>query len=99
MKHSRNSTSRNVFARLGFSAGEAENLKVRSTLMTSLTTLIAERGLTQKEAAKMLGVTQPRISDLVCGKIDRFSVDMLILMLTAAGAEVRVSVKRTKAMA
>lgn len=99
MTRSSRRTNTNVFAQLGFSAGEAENLKVRSSLMTQITTLIAERGMTQEEAAQMLGVTQPRISDLKRGKLDRFSIDMLILMLTTAGAEVRVSVKRPKAIA
>lgn len=99
MKQSRSRTNSNVFEQLGFSAEEAENLKVRSSLMTQLTKLIAERGLTQEEAAQMLGVTQPRISDLKRGKIERFSIDMLILMLTAAGAEVKVSVRRPRAIA
>jgi predicted XRE-type DNA-binding protein len=99
MTRSSRRTNTNVFAQLGFSSGEAENLKVRSSLMTQLTTLIAERGMTQEEAAQMLGVTQPRISDLKRGKLERFSIDMLILMLTAAGAEVRVSVKRPKKIA
>lgn len=81
-------SSENVFADLGFSAEEAENLKVRADLMIELTQLIESRGLTQAAAAKLLGVTQPRISDLVRGKIDRFSVDTLIAMLGHAGASV-----------
>lgn len=99
MKQSHRRASSNVFEQLGFSAEEAENLKVRSSLMTQLTKLIADRGMTQEQAAQMLGVTQPRISDLKRGKIERFSIDMLILMLTAAGAEVKVLVKRPKAIA
>lgn len=81
-------SSGNVFTDLGFSAEEAQNLKVRSDLMIELTKLIEARGLTQAAAAKLLGVTQPRISDLVRGKIDRFSVDSLIEMLGHAGASV-----------
>lgn len=81
-------SSGNVFADLGFSAEEAQNLKVRSDLMIELTKLIDARGLTQAAAAKLLGVTQPRISDLVRGKINRFSVDSLIEMLGHAGATV-----------
>jgi predicted XRE-type DNA-binding protein len=92
-------TTGNVFADLGFSAEEAENLKVRADLMVALTKLIESRGLTQAAAAKLLGVSQPRISDLVRGKIDRFSVDMLISMLGAAGAHVTVSVRRARAIA
>jgi len=81
-------SSGNVFTDLGFSAEEAQNLKVRSDLMIELTKLIEARELTQAAAAKLLGVTQPRISDLVRGKIDRFSVDSLIEMLGHAGASV-----------
>ncbi len=92
-------TTGNVFADLGFSAEEAENLKVRADLMVALTKLIEARGLTQAAAAKLLGVSQPRVSDLVRGKIDRFSIDMLIAMLGAAGAQVTVSVRRARAIA
>lgn len=81
-------SSGNVFTDLGFSPEEAQNLKVRSDLMIELAKLIEARGLTQAAAAKLLGVTQPRISDLVRGKIDRFSVDSLIEMLGHAGASV-----------
>ena len=81
-------SSGNVFADLGFGVEEAQNLKIRSDLMIELTKLIEARGLTQTAAAQLLGVTQPRISDLVRGKIDRFSVDSLIEMLGHAGATV-----------
>lgn len=81
-------SSGNVFTDLGFSPEEAQNLKVRSDLMIELSKLIEARGLTQVAAAKLLGVTQPRISDLVRGKIHRFSVDTLIEMLGHAGATV-----------
>lgn len=89
----------NVFADLGFAAEEAEHLKVRADLMIALTKLIDARGLSQAEAAKLLGVSQPRISDLVRGKIDKFSADTLISMLAAAGAQVSVSVRRGRAIA
>jgi predicted XRE-type DNA-binding protein len=79
-------SSGNVFTDLGFGVEEAQNLKIRSDLMIELTKLIEAKGLTQAAAAKLLGVTQPRISDLVRGKIDRFSVDSLIAMLGHAGA-------------
>lgn len=79
-------SSGNVFSDLGFSAEEAENLKIRADLMIELTNLIEAQGFTQAAAAKLLGVTQPRISDLMRGKIDRFSVDSLIEMLGHAGA-------------
>jgi predicted XRE-type DNA-binding protein len=68
-------SSGNVFQDLGFAGEEAENLRVRADLMIALSELIEERGLTQAQAAQLLGVSQPRVSDLVRGKIDRFSVD------------------------
>ena len=84
----------NVFSDLGFGEDEAENLKVRADLMIELTKLIEAQELTQAAAAKLLGVTQPRISDLMRGKIDRFSIDSLIEMLGRAGACVSVVVTR-----
>ena len=85
-------SSGNVFKDLGFGEDEAENLKVRADLMIELTKLIEAQGLTQGAAAELLGVTQPRVSDLVRGKIDRFSVDSLIEMLGHAGARVSIVV-------
>lgn len=82
----------NVFRDLGFSPDEAEHLKIRADLMIELTKLIHARGLTQAKAARLLGVSQPRISDLVRGKLDRFSIDSLIEMLGHAGARVAVRV-------
>ena len=76
----------NVFSDLGFGEDEAENLKIRADLMIELSRLIEAQGLTQVAAAELLGVTQPRVSDLMRGKIDRFSVDSLIEMLGHAGA-------------
>jgi predicted XRE-type DNA-binding protein len=76
----------NVFKDLGFGDDEAENLKIRADLMIELTRLIEAQELTQTAAAELLGVTQPRVSDLIRGKIDRFSVDTLIEMLGHAGA-------------
>ena len=81
-------SSGNVFTDLGFESEEALNLKVRSDLMIEISKLIEERGLTQAAAAELLQVTQPRISDLVRGKIERFSVDSLIAMLGHAGAKI-----------
>ena len=99
MKPKPRPSPRTVFADLGFSPVEAENLKVRAELMVALTKLIESRGLTQSAAAQLFGVSQPRVSDLVRGKIDRFSVDMLIAMLGAAGAHVTVTVRRARASA
>lgn len=92
-------SSGNVFRDLGFSDDEAENLRVRSELMISLAKLIEDRGLNQAQAAKLLGVSQPRISDLVGGKIQLFSVDSLIEMLGHAGAHVSVTVKQRRKVA
>jgi predicted XRE-type DNA-binding protein len=89
----------NVFADLGFDAEEAENLKVRADLMIELSKLIEAQELTQAAAAKLLGVTQPRVSDLLRGKIDRFSVDGLIEMLGRAGASVSLVVTRPSQVA
>lgn len=92
-------SSGNVFRDLGFSRQEAEHLKIRSDLMIRLTKLIETRRLTQARAARLFGVTQPRISDLVRGKIDRFSVDSLIKMLGNAGARITVVVKQRRRVA
>ena len=86
-------SSGNVFIDLGFPAEEAENLRIRSDLMCQVIHVIESRSLTQKEAADLFGVTQPRVSDLVCGKGDLFSIDMLVKMLAAAGIRVSLTVE------
>jgi predicted XRE-type DNA-binding protein len=73
---------------------QAENLKLRSSLMLALKRQIEREGLSQTEAAKVFGVTQPRISDLMRGKIELFGIDMLVNMLAAAGLRVRLQVKK-----
>lgn len=90
-------SSSNIFRDLGFKADEAENLKLRAMLMVELEKHIRDKRLTQKRAAEQLGVTQPRISDLMRGKIGLFSVDTLITMLTHAGLKVDVKVTRSAA--
>ena len=87
-------SSGNVFTDLGFPKGEAAHLLIRADLMIQLKALIEERGLTQKSAAEALGVTQPRISDLVRGRIDLFSIDTLVEMLTHLGVAVTLTTKR-----
>jgi predicted XRE-type DNA-binding protein len=87
----------NVFRDLGFGPEEAASLKVRAMLMTELEKHIRSKHLTQKQAAERFGVTQPRISDLMRGKISLFSVDTLITMLTHAGLKVDVRVRRSAA--
>ena len=83
----------NVFRDLGFAEEEAEHLRLRSLLMIEIRKLIAARGLTQKQAAALFGVTQPRVSDLVRGKIALFSLDTLVDMLAHAGARVELVVE------
>ncbi len=63
----------------------AASMKARSTLMMELSSYIEKQGLTQAQAATLLGVTQPRVSDLMRGKINLFSLDMLLNMATTAG--------------
>ena len=74
--------------------GQAENMKLRSRLMMALRDHIAQEGLSQAAAAKLLGVTQPRVSDLVRGKIDLFSLDTLVNMLAAAGLHIELQVAK-----
>lgn len=72
---------------------EAENMKLRSQLMTQLTDHIARTGLSQTEAAKLFCVTQPRISDLMRGKINLFGIDALVNMAAAAGLKVEIQLR------
>lgn len=83
-------SSGKVFADLGFGEGEAERLRIRSSLLIAIRKLIESRGLTQADAAKLFGVTQPRISKLVRGKIDLFRNDTLVDMLARGGIHVDV---------
>jgi predicted XRE-type DNA-binding protein len=89
-------SSRNVFRDVGFSREEAEHLSVRADLLIQLQKVIAARGLRQVEIAKILHVTQPRVSDLLRGRIDLFSTDSLIDMLARLGAVVRLVVRQPR---
>jgi predicted XRE-type DNA-binding protein len=84
----------NVFADLGYARGEAKNLKLRSDLMSALERIISD--MTQVEAAALLGVTQPRVSDLKSGRIGSFTIDALVNMLAHAGVETRLVIKPPK---
>ena len=86
-------SSGNVFRDLGFGPAEATNLRIRSSLMIQVRQLIKERRLTQVAAARLFGVSQPRMSDLVRGKIDLFSIDALVKMLANAGVGVTISIR------
>jgi predicted XRE-type DNA-binding protein len=73
---------------------EAANLKTRAELMIAVADYIRAKKLTQAAAAKVFGVSQPRVSDLMRGKIDLFSVDTLVNMLAAAGVRVELRLKK-----
>ena len=72
---------------------QAENLKLRSAMMIALKNHIKRQGLSQAEAAALLGVTQPRISDLLRGKIDLFGLDTLVNMVAEAGMHIDLKIR------
>lgn len=78
MKRSTSKSSGNIFVDLGFEPAEAAVLQMRADLMSDLRRYIEKSGLSQAEAAKQLGVAQSRVSDLVQGKWEKFSLEMLI---------------------
>ena len=84
--------SSNVFEDLGFAPEEALNLKIRADLMLNIRRFIQSQGWTQKQAALFFGETQPRISDLMNGDIERFSIDKLVVMLAKAGMDMKFEV-------
>ncbi len=88
-----------VFREIGFPPEEAENLRIRSELMIQVRKILEARKRTQARAAKLFGVSQPRISDLVRGRIELFSIDGLVNMLAHAGVRVSVVVKRSRRVA
>ena len=75
---------------------QAENMRLRSDLMMALQKRIAQLKLTQEQAAELLGVTQPRVSDLMRGKISLFALDILVNMATAAGLHVEMRITKMK---
>ena len=85
-------SSGNIFIDLGYSPDEAAILQMRADLMADLRKWIKAKRLTQAKAAGILGVTQSRISDLIRGKWERFSLEMLITLATKAG--MRVTLKK-----
>ena len=82
----------NVWEAIEDTPGQAENMKLRSVLMMALKDHIARMELSQSEAAKLLGVTQPRISDLMRGKIELFGLDTLVNMIGAAGLHIEMRI-------
>lgn len=92
-KESVTESSGNVFVDLGFSAGESTLLAMRAELMARLRDTIKQRGWTQQEAAEKLGIGQSRVSDLMRGKWEKFSLDMLITLTTRTGQHVELVVE------
>ncbi|HXK06787.1 MAG TPA: helix-turn-helix transcriptional regulator [Verrucomicrobiae bacterium] len=93
MKRNR-SESDDVFEQLGFSPIEAANLRLRSVMMDAVIEEIERRSLTQAKAAKIMGITQPRVSNLMAGKLHLFSVDTLIALLAKLGLRVEMKVRK-----
>ena len=83
----------NVWDAIADTPEEAANLTLRSDLMDEIEAIVKKKGWTQKEAAKRCGVTQPRINDLLRGRISRFSLDALVNIASALGRKVRVSLE------
>jgi predicted XRE-type DNA-binding protein len=74
-------------------AEDSENMRLRSELMIALKERISRRAMTQAQAAKLFGVTQPRVSDLLRGKVNLFGLDALVKMATAAGLHVELRIR------
>jgi predicted XRE-type DNA-binding protein len=86
------SSSGNVFTDLGFDPGEAAVMGLRADLIARLRVLVQTEGWTQAQAAERFGIAQSRVSDLLRGKWDKFSLDMLITLATRAGRKVELAV-------
>jgi predicted XRE-type DNA-binding protein len=82
-----------VWDALGFSSQEAANLQTRSMLMIQIERIIKKNHWTQATAAKHCGVSQPRINDLLRGRIDKFSIDALVNMAACLGQRVHIQLK------
>ncbi|MDA8383638.1 MAG: XRE family transcriptional regulator [Betaproteobacteria bacterium] len=92
-KQSSGSRFASVWDAIEDTPAEAENMKLRSILMTALKDHLTRTGMSQVQAAKLLGVTQPRVSDLFRGKINLFGLDALVNMATAAGLHIEMHVQ------
>jgi len=86
--------SGNVFRDLGFGKAEADSLRLRAELMMRIEDFYRESGMTQAEAARALGLTQPRLNALLKGKIGLFGLDALVDIAARAGLNVRLVVKK-----
>ena len=86
--------SGNIFRDLGFPPGEAQNLIMRAELMIKIEQFVRKSGMTQKEAARLLEITQPRLNLLLKRKIELFSLDTLVDMVARAGMQVKLTVRK-----
>ena len=86
-------SSGNVFVDLGFAAEESAVLTMRAELMVSLRQIIEKKHWTQVEAAQHLGISQSRVSDLVRGKWEKFSLDMLVNLIARSGKKITLEVR------
>jgi len=93
MKKTKGEKFASVWDAIADTPAEAVNLRVRSELMDKITAVIQENGWTQTDAAKHCGVTQPRINDLLRGRISRFSLDALVNIAAALGKQVRIELE------
>jgi predicted XRE-type DNA-binding protein len=84
----------NVWFALEANEADAINMTLRSNLMTSIEKTVTQWDISQSEAAKRLGITRPRLNDLLRGKISKFSLDALTTLATRAGLSVHMSVKK-----
>jgi predicted XRE-type DNA-binding protein len=91
MKHA-SETYSNVWDALTDTPEEAENMKLRSALMLKIRNWVNAHEWTQAVAAKKLGITQPRLNDLLKGRISKFSLDALVNIAAAAGLHVQVEI-------
>lgn len=89
----------NIFLDIGFPPEEAANLKIRSDLMIEIIRTVRGRGLKQKKAAQLFGVSQPRISELMRGRIGEFTIDSLVNMLGHAGIRIDLTFRPIEAPA
>jgi len=81
-----------VFDAIADSPEEALNMKLRASLIRKIRAKVTSAGWTQKETAQQLGITQPRVSDLLGGKLSKFSLDALVKMLARLGSDVKLRI-------
>ena len=91
--HANGQTYRDIWDAIEPNVNEAMNLRMRSQLLGALGGRVIEWGLTQQEASKRLGITQPRLNMLLKGKINEFSLDALVALLEPAGLQLEFNVK------